>query len=390
MPSVKIDQMSVPSLPPQDVGIQKARPLDLFFDLVFVFAVSQIAGLIAHPHGFSDYLQAFLTGWAIVGMYNAFVWLTSNLDFKEGSDWDGWLMLLAMGCFFVMALNVPTVHGAGGIPFGLAVFVANAIHFFMFSRVRNSSAQAIWDVAPFNLASTLMVLFAGFTSGPWHWVLWLASGAVYILAFSRRSPNRYQFSLSPLHFFERYGLLVIIALGETIMGMGIGARDLPFTLNLLGYAALGLMLASFLWWSYFGPDNARAEHRIVNAPPQERAFLASNMTLTHFVMLLGIIFVAASLEVGIHHPTHHAASATAWNLALGVAIYFLGDVLFRRTMGIGPGRLRSALALAVLLTVPIGLHFSAAWQLLACALLVGLVTYIEDYVLEPGREGKGH
>lgn len=374
-----------PSLPPQDVGIQKARPLDLFFDLVFVFAVSQVAGLIAHPHGLTDYVQAFLTGWAIVGMYNAFVWLTSNLNFEEGSDWDGWLMLLAMGCFFVMALNVPTVHGAGGIPFGLAIFVANAIHFFMFTRVPNSSAQAIWDVAPFNFASTLMVLFAGFVSGPWHWVLWAASAAIYVVAFGKRSPNRYQFSLSPLHFIERHGLLIIIALGETIMGMGLGARELPFTLKLLGYAALGLILTSFLWWSYFGPDNTRAEHRLVNSNPQERAFLASNLSFTHFVMLLGIIFVAAAVEVGIHHPTQQAEAATAWNLALGVSLYFLGDVLFRRVMGIGPGRLRTALAFAVLLSVPIGLQFSAAWQLLACALLVGLTVLFEDYVLEPKR-----
>lgn len=171
------------------------------------------------------------------------------------------------------------------------------------------------------------------------------------------------------------------------MGMGMGAKDLTITPTLLAYVGLGLVLASNLWWSYFGPDNARAEHLMVSATPARRVILAANLGLSHFVILFGIMFVAAALEVGVHHPTQPAESATAWNLALGLCIYYLGDVLFRRLMGIGPGRLRTALALAALLTVPIGLRYSAMWQLLACVVLLGIVTYFESYVLEPKRQG---
>lgn len=187
--------MSTPTLLPQDVGIEKARPLDLFFDLVFVYAVSQITGIIAHPHNGYDYLQAILAGLTIAALYNAFLWLTSNTKFKNHLD--VYLMLLAMGGFFVLALSAPTVRGPGGIAFGLATLLLNALHTFMFLRVENSSAQAIREVAPYNLTSALLVFYAAFAPGLWHWGLWIAAIVAYAIPIAKRNSRVYRFSLSP-------------------------------------------------------------------------------------------------------------------------------------------------------------------------------------------------
>jgi len=372
------------SLPlvPQDAGIEKVRPVELFLDLVFVFTISQITGLVAHPHGLTSYLQAALVFASLMWIYDGFAWLTSNITFSR--DFESWLMFAAMVGFFLMAVAIPTVAGRGGVLFAAGLLLVTLIHALMFTFTSTSSARAIYSVAPYNFASALLVLAAGVVPHPWNLVLWTLGIGLLVGAVLSRS--EVQFSLSPRHFAERNGLLILIALGESIFGLGLGATGLHLSPTLILYVVLGLLLSAHLWWSYFGPDAERVEHVMVSASPTRRGHLALyGFGAGHFLMLSGIILTAAALEVGIHAPTHAVSTATAWNLSGGLALYFVGDVYFRRVMGLGPGRLRLLLAFLLLATVPLGLTFSALAQLLVVVLILVLVFAIEDYVLEPKR-----
>jgi low temperature requirement protein LtrA len=170
---------------------------------------------------------------------------------------------------------------------------------------------------------------------------------------------------------ERHGLVVIVALGESIVAIGIGAAHLPADLALASVAVLGLLLAACLWWAYFGGDDTRAEHALAAVPDERRGWVAIQaFGYWHLGMLLGIITLAAGLKDGIGHAFDPLDLAHALMLSGGVATFLAGDVLFRHTLQIGPGRLRALAAALALATIPLGLAVSALTQL--AALLVVL------------------
>lgn len=370
-------------LTPTDAGIQKVGNHELFMDLIFVFTIAQVTGLIAHPHGLLDYVQAGLVFLSLGWIYDGFVWLTSNR--RDLNDLEGWLMFAAMLGFLLMSMAIPTVAGGGGVLFALGLLLVTLIHTLLFARANNSSAQAIFRIAPANFAAALTVLFAAFTPYPWSLLVWALGLTPIILTIILRPESN--FSLSPRHFAERHGLLIIIALGETIFGIGTGAISEKLTLPVILYVTLGLVLAAHIWWSYFGPDNARAEHQLVKADPRTRNFMAlRGFGYGHFFMLSGIILTAAALEVGVHHPLHPVNTFAAWNMAAGLCVYFLGDVYFHRVMRLGPGRLRLFTAALMLCTAPLGMQFSALAQLIACVVIIVATITLDDYVLEPKRQ----
>ncbi len=374
--------MTLSSPASQDAGIQKVGNLELFLDLVFVFTVTQITGTLAHPHGPETYLHAALMFLSLMWSYDGYCWLASNTGLT--GDLEGWLTFVTMAGFFMMALAIPAVWSspAAGALFGAGLIVATVIHLVLFSHAPNGSAQAIFGVGFTNLLSAVLVLLSSFCNPGLKTLLWGAALLVILLPIFFTQADR-GFSLSPKHFAERHGLLVIIALGESIMGVGLGIARAHLHGLYLGYALIALLLVAFLWWSYFGPDNQRAEHALVKADPTRRSQMAlRGYGLAHFTMLAGIILAAAGLEVGVHDPAHPVHGWAAWNLGGGLALYFAGDVLFRRAMGLGPGRLRSGLALMLLATAWVGLHFPALWQLLSCTALIFAAVTFEDYVLD--------
>ncbi len=362
------------SATPQDAGIQRATTIELFFDLVLVFAATQLTSLIGHPHGPEDYLKAGLVFVSLLWIYDGFVWLTSNLEVQTRRE--RWLMFVAMAGFFLMALGIPTIFGAGGLPYALGLLLVTGIHTALFARATNSSAAAIWGVAPYNFGSALLILAAAFAPLPWRWALWGAAVLLLIMVSLLRRET--QFSLSPRHFAERHGLLMIVALGESIVALGLGARELPLNAELLVYAALGLFVSVGLWWTYFDRDDQRAEYLLAAAPAEQRARMAlQGFGFGHFAMIFGIILIAAGLEVGIQHPTEHAEAASAFNLAAGLSVYLLGDLYYRRVLDIGPGGVRLLAAGLALLTIPLGLFISALAQVVAVLVVLAALWFVE-------------
>ena len=271
------------------------------------------------------------------------------------------------------------------MPYALGYMLVVVLHIYLFSRTQTTSSLAIFGVAPYNFFSALLILYAAFMSGTAHWVLWLLAIGTLLVATLRRREQ--QFTLSAAHFAERHGLLIIIALGESVMALGVGATGLRITPLLTLFITLGLLLAGHLWWSYFGPNNKRAEHRLKEAQGNEQARLAlQGYNYSHMPMLFGIMMVSAALEVTIHHPAGKATDANAWNLAGGLLLFYLGLMMFHRILGVSSGTLRLVMGLIGLLTVPIGLKVGTLWQLLAVNVLLLLLTSLDDYLLEPKRE----
>lgn len=164
---------------------------------------------------------------------------------------------------------------------------------------------------------------------------------------------------------------MIIALGESVVALGLGARELVLSPAVLAFVVLGVFLAVGLWWTYFDRDHGRAEHLLSAAPAERRGSVALwGFGFGHFAMIFGIILIAAGLEVDIAHPTDPAEWFSALNLAAGLGICCLGNVYYRRVVGIRPNGLRLGLAALALLSIFVGLNASALLHLPVCVLLL--------------------
>jgi low temperature requirement protein LtrA len=344
----------------------RVSTLELFFDLVFVFIVTQVTHLVAHAHGTPDLLRAFLILAVTWWMYGGYAWLTNNIDL--GGTATRLLMLAAMAGFLLMALSIPRVASRDGVAFALALLFVVLVHAALFTHAPNASARAIFRVAPFNVACALLVLAAALLS-QWNLVLWCAALLAPLSSTLARVERG--FALSAGHFAERHGLIILIALGESVIGIGAGGEDLPVRLPLAGAAVLGLALAAALWWSYFDRDDTRAEHAMAHSDAPDRARLGVQAYwFAHLLMIAGIVVAAAGVQGVIADLVRPDAGEAAWLLAAGVTVYLLGEAAFRRLLRLGPAHVRLASAGLALATAPVGLAVGSLAQL---AVLVGLL-----------------
>ncbi|HEU0297947.1 MAG TPA: low temperature requirement protein A, partial [Longimicrobium sp.] len=306
-------------------------------------------------------------------MYGGYAWLTNHATPNSRSC--RILLILAMGSFLVQALAIPHAFGEAGVAFGVAYLVAVGVHSALFW----STTRAIGRIAVFNVVSALMVIAAGVVEGEGlKHGLWVAAVAIqWISPYLGRVEN---FRIQPAHFVERHGLLIIVALGESVVAIGIGASGLALDAGLAAAAALGLALVACLWWTYFVGDDERAEAAMAAANIEARPALAIHAFFyAHIPMLLGIVCVAVGVKKALAHPTWALGTGPAVALGGGVALYLLGDVWFRRILRIGRGTTRAVLAAAALATIPLG-TVAAALQLSTLVLL-----FVAAFVLEAAR-----
>jgi low temperature requirement protein LtrA len=349
----------------------RVSTLELFFDLVFVFTITQLTTVLAnHPHGIGV-LRVVVMLVVIWWMYGGYAWLT-NVVAPDRLAYQ-LLLLGGMAAFLVISLAIPTAFAGGGVAFGVAYLVVVLIHAGLFTRSQvGASGTAILRVAPLNLVAAVSILAAGIAGGTTRTILWGVAVAVIILP-SLRPPDP-RFEIAPGHFVERHGLVVIVALGESVVAVGIGAAAHALTAGLVALAVLGLALTACLWWAYFGDrEDEKALEAMRAASPRDRPRLALNgFYHWHLLILFGIIALASALEKGIAHPGDSLALARALALGGGVACFLAGDALFRRTLSIGQLRWRLAAAPLALAAIPLGTEISAVAQLAALvAVLLG-------------------
>ncbi|HEX2360252.1 MAG TPA: low temperature requirement protein A [Solirubrobacterales bacterium] len=339
----------------------RVSTLELFFDLVFVFTITQLTGVLAHHPDGEHLLQVALMLTVIWWMYGGFVWLTNAV--ATDTTRRRLLLLGGMACFMVISLSIPTAFSGDGEIFAGAYLAVILVHAALFTRSWNAeAARAILTTVRFNLAAALLIL-AGALIGdePWEYILWGLGALAAISTTWLQDSTR--FRIQPSHFVERHGLVVIVALGESVVAVGIGASGQELTAGVLGVAVAGLALSAALWWSYFEvEDEAGAAFAAV--PDEHRAQQAlTSYYFAHLLLLGGVIAVAAGLEEGIAHPYDTASLGIALCLSGGAAAYFAGEVAFRRSLGIAHGAWLGVAGLVALATVPLGTAGSALLQL---------------------------
>jgi low temperature requirement protein LtrA len=361
---------------------ERVSTLELFFDLVFVFTITQLTAVLSDDPTPRGLLRVVLMLGVIYYMYGGYAWLTNAVAADRAAR--RLLLLGGMAGYLVLALAIPQAFSEGDAAFGVAYLVVVAVHAGLFTRAgATHTVRAVIRLAPFNLGSALLVLAAVLVEGTPAYLLWAAAFALEWLTPILAGTGG--FRVAPAHFVERHGLVVIVAIGESIVAIGIGAAGLPVDLALASVAVLGLLLAACLWWAYFGgDDDTRAERALAAVPDDRRGWVAIQaFGYWHLVMLLGIIAMAAGLKDAIGHAFDPLDLAHALMLSGGAALFLAGDLLFRRTLQLGPAALRATAAALALATVPVGLTLSALAQLTTLVLVLAAALTLERRAARP-------
>ncbi|MDI9883644.1 low temperature requirement protein A [Streptomyces sp. HNM0645] len=231
--------------------------MEPFFDLVFVVTATQLTEVLGEDTSFGGAAWAVVVFGLIRWMFNAYVWLTNELP--PCTDRRRMLLFTSMVGFLVMALAIPRAleQGAEANVFAAGYALVALVHAGLFSRTSSAAAsRAILRLAPFNLTSAALVLLGAFLGGTAQFLLWTA--ALLIEALAPRLHGRLAgFTIRPEHFVERHGLIMIIASGESLIAIAIGASGMPFDFSLVATAVLTPVVAARLWWIHFRPDVVR-------------------------------------------------------------------------------------------------------------------------------------
>jgi low temperature requirement protein LtrA len=351
---------------------ERVSSLELFFDLVFVFTITQLTTFLVHhrtPAGVAEVVVIFGNLW---WMFGGYAWLTNAVPPRKTSQ--RLLILVGMAGFLVIALAVPDAFGDSGLALGVGYLVVTMVHTGLFLRsTEDSIVRAITRLGPFNLVTAGLFLAGGIPHGTARWVLWTASFVLHWATPYLSNPSG--IGLRPAHFVERHGLILLIAIGESVVAVGIGLQGTKLTTGLLVTALLGLVASAALWWAYFDRDDERVERSLAAAPPGERAWLALYaFGYTFLLVLIGIVLFAAGVKLAVTGFGRPGSEPTVWFLSAGVSVYLLGLVVIRLILRTGPTTGRLAMAGAVLATVPVGLAVSPEAQLatLAAVLVAGV------------------
>ena len=347
----------------------RVTTLELFFDLVFAFTLTQLASLLEHhlsPSGAFEVLLVFGVLW---WMYGGYAWLTNTR--APTRTLDRLLLLLAMAGFLICGLAIPRGFGPGytetRLALGVGYLIVVLVHGALFYRVNRNIVR----VTPFNVTAALLVIGAAFVTSPASYLLWAAAVAVQWLSPLIIQPGG-RFDFRPAHFAERHGALVIVALGESVAAVGIGAAPAGVTVTVALAAVLGLALSAVLWWTYFGDgDDERAEQAMAATDRSRQAGLALATYYAHIPILLGVVTLAAGASLTIGNPGRPQPGGDAIAVAGGAALFLAGTAWFRWALRIGPITLRLAGAGFALATAAIGATVTAEAQF--AVLLAGIV-----------------
>jgi low temperature requirement protein LtrA len=348
----------------------RVSTLELFFDLVFVFTITQLALIVERSPGWPAVGQAVLELLVIYWMYSGFAWLTNTLGSAASRQQS--VLLLGMAAFFIVSLAVPRAFGDDGVAFGYAYLLLTLVHLagFVFGGV-SALARAIRQVAGPNVLAAGLILGAGYAGGPWHWPLWAAAVAVqWLPPIVTGSASR--FPIDAAHFGERHGLMILIVLGESLVSVAVAAESLPVTISLAVGALCGLACSTAMWFCYFAGDDDRAAEAFGQPGPQPSGLVSYDVP--HALMLIGVLGVAAGSRLSLPRLTEPATLAAAALLAGGAALYVAALGLFRVFLRFGPPAPRLITAVLLLALIPAGRYAGAAQELAAiAAVLLGLL-----------------
>jgi low temperature requirement protein LtrA len=380
---------------------QRVTPLELFFDLVLVYAITQVTELMSHDPTWRGVGRGLLVLAALWWAWTGYAWLTNTLEPEEGQVRAG--MFGAMAAMLVVALAVPGAFGAEAVLFGVAyllVRVLNLVLDAIAARRNPDLRRALIRFAPTAALAPVIILSAAYVDGPWQVVLWvIALMILYAGALIGRGAG---WHISPAHFAERHGLIVIIALGESIVALGVGAAGVSMTPGVITAAVLGIVVIAALWWAYFDVLAVLAQRQLGETSGATRARLARDYySYLHLPMIAGIVLFAFGLKATIEHVDEPLATIPAVGLCGGLSLYYLTHVAMRvrlvylirrvttdRPGWIGPGRLAAAIAMLAVIPAALALPALAALALVAAlcwALIAWDVIHYREHRTEVRR-----
>jgi low temperature requirement protein LtrA len=339
---------------------------ELFFDLVFAFALTEVSALLLHDYSPAGVGRALVV---FVPIYWAWVGTSVHANTHDVDNLVGRIGIFAVGlCSMFMALAVPGAYGERGVYFGAAYFTLRII----------LAGLVFWGermaITPFSVALFVtgpLMLVGGLLDGPARLIVWVAAAAVDLATplLTRKRLTVIRFHAE--HLPERFGLFLIIALGESIVAVGVPAAAQPDLSPIsMVSVAVAFVLACSLWWVYFVFAADTMRHRLATTAVQTD-FIRQMLSYGHLALIGAILAVAVGLEVVVSHPDHELPSGAAALLYGGCALYLatFGYIQFRMTRG--RSAVRSAAATVVLALLPV------AWLVPAvvapCLLLVVLV-----------------
>ena len=357
---------------------QRVSPLELFFDLVFVFAFTQVTTVLSSNPTWSGLEHALLLLTALWWAWAAYAWLTNAVDPGEGLVWG--TMLGASGAMFVGALAVPEAFGGHGVVFGVAFLIVALMQVSLYAlsaRDDPDLLKAILRIAPSSIAGATLIVAAGFVHGGLKPLLWLIALAVGFFAPLVARPSGWR--LHPAHFVERHGLIVIIAIGESLVAIGLGVQRGGLGAEEIVAGVLGFAVAASFWLAYFDFFTIRAQRLLADrSGVQQIALARDTYTYLHLPMVVGIVLFAFAVKTTLAHVHHQLSIVPALALCGGPALYLLAYVglRFRVARAIGGGRLVAAVVCAAL--VPAALAVQA---IVALALVTAVWVVLHAYEL---------
>jgi low temperature requirement protein LtrA len=356
---------------------ERVTPLELFFDLVFVFAFTQVTALMADNPTWEGLLQGMLVLAAIWWAWVAYAWMTNRLNMEEG--------LVRLSIFAVMAimlicaLAVPQAFGDNGVLFGVTYLMVRVLQLVVYAQGSHGDRTLIHQIrrfAPTAILGPVLIIIAGTFDDPgsrevlWALALCIDYGGAVTAGMSG-------WSVSPGHFAERHGLIIIIALGESIVSIGLGASGVDLGAGEITAAVLGVIVAACLWWTYFDVVAVVAEQELRKAKGIAQVKLArDSYSYLHLPMVAGIVLVALGIKKALGHVDDPLKTVPAFALCAGPALYYLAHVAFRWRNRHTLARRRIVVAVILLALFPFADDVDALLALGGvAAALTGLLAY---------------
>ncbi|HKB50981.1 MAG TPA: low temperature requirement protein A [Solirubrobacterales bacterium] len=364
---------------------ERVTPLELFFDLVFVLAITQCTALMSHHPTWSGLAQGLLVLGMLWWAWTGYAWLTSVVDPEEGAV--RLVMFGAIAALLLVSLCVPDAFGSLALAFALTYGVVRSAHIALFmlaSPEDDGLRHSVLGLAASSAVAVMLLLAASLFDG-------LAQGALWALALLLDMGGPYFFGsegwkLMPEHFAERHGLIVIIALGESIVAIGVGASH-TLSLGIGAAAVLGVALTAAMWWTYFDIVAIVAGRRLIDAEPgrAQNEMARDSYSYLHLIMVAGIVLAALGMKTTIGHFGGHLDAVPAFALLGGVAIYLLGHVAFRYRHIHTINRQRLLLAIVLLILVPVATEVPALAALAVANVLIWAMIAYETRSYGEGR-----
>ena len=359
-----------------DIPQLSVSPLELFFDLVFVFAVTQTAALISHDPTVTGVLGGALVFFMLWWAWSQYTWGINSIgNARFGVQL---ALVVAMGLSLFMALVVTDAFGDDGHLFGIAyslvLFVGLALFYAGLSSTEDR--KILLTYLPLAALGGVVVLFGSFLSPTWRVVAWVGGMVLELLATTTAAG--YDFKIRSAHFAERHGLFVILALGESVVAIGLTAAELDRSMEVAIALSAAFFGAVAIWWLYFGRFAGRAEQRLAQTDGAVRTTLARDLyTMGHFPVTFGIVLYAVAAEEVVAHPSDPFTTSGRWIFVLATLLITFGLLGVVRRAG-GPLLWERAVAAVIVVGVTFFVQVAGWAVVLGFVAAMAIAMFAED------------